>query len=100
MTTEVRWHRRPDVLWRRSLDAVVILPVAAKEPVALAGTGPVLWELLAEPRTTTDLVELLAAACGTPVEQVAADAVPLLERLAESGATVRTELPERAGDDG
>ena len=33
------FRRRPDVLWRRSLDAVVLLPIDAEDPVTIAGTG-------------------------------------------------------------
>ena len=55
-----RWHRTPHVLWRRSLDAVHFLPPGADEPLTLAGTGPELWALLAEPRDADDIVAALA----------------------------------------
>ena len=79
--TRHRLRRRPDVLWRRSLDAVVLLPSGADDVVTLAGTGPALWELLAEWRTVDDLVATLAAAFGAPEGQVATDLAPLLEEL-------------------
>ena len=49
--------------------------------ITLAGTGPALWELLAEWRTQDDLIEILAAAYGAEVGAVAADVVPLLADL-------------------
>src|SRR5262249_47364205 len=61
VVTEPRYHRRADVLWRRSLDAVVLLPKDAAEPLTLAGTGPDLWELLADTRAEAEVVEALAA---------------------------------------
>ena len=76
-----RFRRRPDVLWRRSLDAVVLLPAVAEEPVTLLGTGPELWELLAEPRTLEDLAEVLAGLHGVDPAVVRADVAPVLADL-------------------
>ena len=87
--TTIRWRRRPGVLWRRSLDAVVLLPPEADDVLTLAGTGPEIWELLAEWRTVADLVEILAAAHETSTDVVAADLVPLLAEL-ESEGVVQT----------
>jgi Coenzyme PQQ synthesis protein D (PqqD) len=87
--TETRWHRHPHVLWRRSLDAVLILGVDGGDPVTLAGTGPEVWELLAEPLATDTIVGVLAQAHGASHEVVEADVVPLLERLAALGAVER-----------
>jgi hypothetical protein len=77
----VRVRRRPDVLWRRSLDAVVVLPVGAEDVLTLAGTGPAVWELLAEWRTVDDLVGTLAGAYGSEPAVVEADLRPLLAEL-------------------
>jgi len=60
--SEVVWRRRDDVLWRRSLDAVILMPVGADEPVTLPGTGASVWDLLAEPATLAELVATLADA--------------------------------------
>ena len=83
--TTVRWRRRPDVLWRRSLDAVVLLPAAADDVITLAGTGPAVWEVLAEWRTVDDVVGIMAAAYGTSPEVVATDLAPLLADLEAKG---------------
>ncbi len=88
--TEARWHRRPHLLWRRSLDAVLVLAPGLDEPIALAGTGPELWGLLAEPRTTDDLVSILAAAHDTEPAVVAADIVATLEQLERLGIVSAT----------
>jgi hypothetical protein len=80
-----RWCRRPDVLVRRSLDAVVVLAVEGDELVTLAGTGPEVWDLLAEPRSLRELTEILAARHGAPADVVAADLPPVLRRLTDGG---------------
>ena len=56
------WRRRDDVLWRRSLDAVILLPVGADEPITLPGTGAAVWDLLEEPASLDELVATLAEA--------------------------------------
>jgi len=85
-----RIRRRPDVLWRRSLDAVVLLPVDAADTYTMAGTGPVLWELLAEWRTRDDLVSVLAERFDASPDVVAADLAPILTELAVRGALEMT----------
>jgi hypothetical protein len=90
-----RVRRRPDVLWRRSLDAVVLLPARANDVMTLAGTGPAVWELLAEWRTVENLVEVLAAAYGAPGERIEGDLAPLLAQLRAS--RVLEETAESGG---
>jgi hypothetical protein len=86
---EVRFQRAPHVLWRSTLETVVLLPAGRDEPFALAGTGPELWALLTEARTFAAAVALLADVHGADPEVVARDLEPLLERLVEQGAVVR-----------
>jgi hypothetical protein len=76
-----RWRRRPDALWRRSLDAVLVLPAGSDEPVTLAGTGPALWELLAEPCTVPQLAAVLAEAYEAEPAVVEADLAPVVGEL-------------------
>jgi len=83
---EPRWRRRPDALWRRSVDAVLVLPAGADEPVTLTGTGPALWELLAEPCTVAQLAAVLADAYDAPIETVEADIAPVVDELARVDA--------------
>ena len=81
-----RYRRRPDVLWRGSLDAVVLLPAGQNEPTTLGGSGPELWELLAEWRTFDDLVAVLAGLHRAEQALVAGDVAPVLEELIGVGA--------------
>jgi hypothetical protein len=90
----VRLRRRPDVLWRRSLDAVVLLPPDADDVVTVAGTGPAVWEMLADWRTKDDLVATLSAAFDASEAEVEADLEPLLAQLTALGAV------EAAADSG
>ena len=87
--TEGRVRRRGDVLWRRSLDSVVLLPVGATEPVALAGTGPAVWELLAAPRSVSELAQDLAARYATDPSTVESDLAMLLADLGALGVIER-----------
>ncbi len=84
-----RWRRRPDALWRRSLDGVVVLPADGDAPVSLEGTGPALWDLLAEANDVEALARKLAGEHGTDPAVVAADIEPVLEDLEAAGALER-----------
>lgn len=80
------WRRGTDVLWRRSLDAVILLPAEADEPVTLPGTGAAVWDLLAEPATLAQLVADLVAIYDGDPSTVAADVTDLLAELESIGA--------------
>jgi hypothetical protein len=80
-----RVQRREDVLWRRSLDAVILLPAGATEPVTLAGSGPAVWELLTAPVSVSELARELAARYAADPATVEADVVALLDRLRTLG---------------
>jgi hypothetical protein len=80
------FRRRPDLLWRRSLDAVVLLPVDAEEPMTIAGTGVDVWELLDSWRTIDGIAELLADRYDAEPERVAGDVSALVRQLREGGA--------------
>ena len=77
-------HSR-DVVWRRSLDAVLVLPAGAEEPVTLAGSGPELWELLATPTSMADLASAIAERYGVDAAVVAQDVDATLEHLLKLG---------------
>jgi hypothetical protein len=74
---------------------VVLLPAGSDEVITLAGTGPALWELLAEWRTEEDLVEMLARAYDVGTPEVATDVAPL---LAEFRAREVVEIAAYGGD--
>ncbi len=84
--TAARFRRRPDVLWRRSLDTVVLLPAAADDVVTLAGTGVDVWELLDTWRTTEAIAQLLSARYGADPAVVEADVAGLVAELTGWGA--------------
>lgn len=84
--TASRFRRRADVLWRRSLDAVVILPAGATEVLTLAETGPDLWELLAAPASVADLAYALARRYDADPAVVESDLTPVVDHLVTVGA--------------
>jgi len=55
-----RWTRSDQALFRRVPDGVLLLLLPDGEPELVTGPGGVLWDLLAEPRTVTELVDDLA----------------------------------------
>ena len=84
------WRRREDVLWRRSLDAVILLPSGLDDPVTLPGTGASVWDVLAEPATVAELVATLAEAYdGADPSVVEHDVRALLAELEALGAVAQ-----------
>jgi hypothetical protein len=75
------FRRRPDVLWRRSLDTVMLLPSATDDVVTVAGTGIAVWELLDTWRTVDALTEILCAQYRADPEVVRADVGSLMTQL-------------------
>jgi len=78
-------------LWRAGEFGVVVLPEHADDPVTLAGSGALLWELLARPRPLPDVVDELAGLYGADVEVVERDLEPVVERLVAIGALERSQ---------
>ena len=88
---ESRWQRRSDALTRISLDSVLISTAEGTEPFSLSGPGPAIWELLATPITTAELVARLAASHNGDPVQVRADVEPILAQLHDRGAIDASE---------
>ena len=44
-----RWQRCPGVLWRHTLDSIVLLAPTADEPITVSGSGRAVWDRLATP---------------------------------------------------
>lgn len=86
-----RWRRADGVLWRRSLDTVIVLPPQLDEPLTLATTGPAVWDALGSERPFDDLVEELARDHGAEPATVAPDVRALLEQLEAVGVVVRVQ---------
>jgi len=76
-----RWRRRESVLWRHAIDVVVILPEGAAEPISLAGTGAMVWDLLAEPASLSELVATFTEVYPDDPGTIARDVATLLETL-------------------
>ena len=88
-----RWRRGSAVLWRRSLDAVLVLPAAVDDPLSLGGTGAGLWDLLAVPTSTDELVDALAGQYGVDRRTVEIDVVPVLSELESIGVIEEASGP-------
>jgi hypothetical protein len=90
---ESRWQRSPHVLWRRSLDAVLLVAPGGDAPSVLDGLAPVVWELLAEERSVEAMVATLSdlSSAGFPVAE--RDVGELIEQLVELGVVRRAPEP-------
>ena len=84
--------RRADVLWRATMDAVLIRPPGASELTKLAGTGRSLWAVLEEPASFDDVVARLATAYAAEIDEVAADVAPVIDDLVERGVLERVDV--------
>lgn len=80
------WVRDERTLWRHTVEAVVLLPPGTEEPVVLNGSGPAIWELLADPLSTAELVGELARWFEVDEAQVRRDVTPVLAQLHDCGA--------------
>ena len=80
------WHRAEGVVWRRTMDGIVVLPGHGQEPIALLGAAASMWELLAEPLTAEELVAALAEYYGVDAEQVSPEIRATLDGLLHRGA--------------
>lgn len=80
-----RWARRPGVLSRAGGFGVALWAPEADAPVVLAGTGPAVWEELAEGGTLDELAARLARRYGTEPDTVSADLAATLDALAAAG---------------
>jgi hypothetical protein len=84
--TAPSFRRRPEVLWRRSLDALVLLPRSAEEVVTVGGTGADVWDLLDTWRTVDGLAQSLSQRYLADEAMVHRDLEALIALLVEHGA--------------
>lgn len=92
------WQRDVQVLWRRSGQRMVLLTPEGREPIVLEGVGAAVWQLLAEPASTAELVEVLAEHFDVPSTMVEQDLPDFLEALRDHGAIhLGDPLPTEAG---
>ncbi len=90
MNSDQPFRRRADVLWRRSLDAVVLLPAGVDDVITIGGTGVDTWELLDTWRTIDALAALLADRYQASPAVVAPDVAAFVEVLDRAGALERS----------
>ena len=86
-------RRSATTLWRRTTTGVVVLPVAASEPVRLTGAAALVWDLLEEPTSTDEATDLRARACGEDRSRVRPDVEAVVEELLRLGAAEREDSP-------
>ena len=82
-------RRSQGVVWRRTMDGVVVLPAHTDEPIALLGPAANMWEMLAEPLTTAELVAALADHYGVEPDHVTSEISATLDGLLRRGALCR-----------
>jgi hypothetical protein len=83
-----RYQRAESALWRRSSDAVVVLPLGTRDVFTLRGSGSVLWEILARARTLDEAAHSLGQTFGRPADAIAAEIEPVLQELVRRRAVV------------
>lgn len=88
-------QREPTVLWRRSLDGVVVLGPDAGDPIRITWPGSEIWDLLSEPVSVEEVARLLVERYGGNLEDVRVDTGAVLDRLAEAGAVKVAGDPRR-----
>jgi Coenzyme PQQ synthesis protein D (PqqD) len=82
-------RRSQGVVWRRTMDGVVVLPARSVEPIALLGPAANMWEMLAEPLTAAELVAALADHYGVEPDRVTNEIRATLDGLLRRGALCR-----------
>ena len=75
-----------DVLCRTGAFGVVVLGHSSVNPVTLSGSGAELWEVLTTPRLESEVIEAFARNYHVAPSVIAADLVPVIDRLVELGA--------------
>lgn len=76
-----RYRRADSALWRRSADAVVVLPAGTGEAFTLRGSGSALWDVLASASTVQEAATTLGAMFARPAETIAVEIEPVLQEL-------------------
>lgn len=77
-------RRRQDVVWR-TVPGFLAVSREGRDVTAVFGAAADVWDLLAEPTSSTEIAATLAARYSAPVEEVARDVDSLLDLLTEQG---------------
>lgn len=78
-------------MWSALGEEVVILDLNSSSYLGLGDVGAAVWNLLAEPRTVTDLEVRLAAIYEVDSADLSRDLRPFLEELVDRGLVVVDE---------
>jgi hypothetical protein len=89
---ECQWVRAAGTLWRNAGESLILLPVAGEGQTTLvvSGSAAVMWELLSEPVTLTELAVELAAIYQVEGPLIEVDLAPVLEGLYAAAAVDRS----------
>lgn len=93
--THIRFQRSPDALYRRVGEEILLAKPELDDFDALSTTAAATWELLQNPRTLSDVVQLLAAAYAVSPQLISSEVEALLRDLLRRGW-----IEEADGDDG
>ena len=77
--------RQHDLTWHVAGDDVVVLDLDGSVYLKVNGSGRVLWELLAEPRTESELVAALVERYGIDVSTATANVADFVADLRQRG---------------
>jgi hypothetical protein len=91
--TDTVWRRNPDVAVVESPGRVVVLDLTTPRtarPFAMEGSAAAIWQALAEPSTTGQVVERVAADFGAPAAEVEPDVLTFLAELESRGLLSQT----------
>ncbi|MFT6289452.1 MAG: hypothetical protein ACJAR2_000037 [Ilumatobacter sp.] len=86
-------ERAPEALSRRVLDGLLVLGPDMSEVLEISAPGDVVWALLREPITVSELVVTLSDLYGVQAQTVRTQVQPTLEALLDGGALWVTAAP-------
>lgn len=92
-----RYRHNQQVLERRSLDTVLLLPPSAGDPLELSGAATILWELFCQPSTFEEVAGELGRLVGLPAAQCRADLATTLNQLIDAGALTPVHAASNGG---
>jgi hypothetical protein len=85
MSHQVKLGRSPQILFRNVGPDVLLAVPGRHDFEQLGGSGALLWDMLAEPRTVNEVVELLAVAYGEDPSVVRPGVEAVVEQLVHLG---------------